>query len=143
MKYTLSNTIDSSLHKVAEKISNPEGTRKWTEGLQTVEQIAGEYGKVGSKRELRYLFRNKEMIITESIIEQNLPQQIKFSYDSKMGSNVVELLFEPLADNQVRQTSNTTMKLKGAMKLFGFVFKGMFVKQSKSYMTAFKKYAEE
>lgn len=143
MKYTLSNTIDSSLEEVAAKIRNPEGTKQWTEDLQKIKQISGKYCDIGSKRDLHYLFKNKEMIITETILEQNLPQQIKFAYDSKMGRNIVELVFEQLSDNQVKQTSNTQMELKGMMKLFGFALKGMFKKQSKKYMTAFKKYAEE
>lgn len=143
MKYTLSNTINKPLHIVSEKMSNPEGTKHWTENLQTIEQKSGEYCEVGSERTLHYLFNKKEMIITEIILEQNLPQQIKFAYDSKMGRNVVELVFEELTDNQVKQTSNTTMELKGIMKILGFFFKPMFKNQSKKYMTAFKKYSEE
>ncbi len=142
MKYTLTNTIDSSLSNIVQKMSNPEGVKQWTEGLQAVEQVSGKYCDVGSKRNLHYLFKDKEMIITETILDQNLPTQIRFAYDSKMGKNIVELLFEQLPGNQVKQTSHTTMELKGAMKLLGFIFKPMFKKQSRKYMTAFKKYAE-
>ncbi|CAM1373349.1 SRPBCC family protein [Tenacibaculum xiamenense] len=143
MKYSLSNTINSSLHKVADKISVSEGTKQWTEGLQSIEQITGDYCDVGSIRKLHYIFNKKDLIITETIVEQNLPGQIKFKYESKMGSNIVELIFEEMSDNEVKQTSNTTMELKGVMRLFGGLMKGMFKKQSKKYMTAFKKYAEE
>lgn len=142
MKYTLSNTINSTLENVAEKMSNPNGTKQWTENLQVIEQVSGEYCDVGSKRDLHFLFKNKEMIITETILEQNLPKQIKFAYDSKMGRNIVELVFKQTADNQIKQTSNTVMELKGVMKLIGFMFKPMFKKQSKKYMTAFKEYTE-
>lgn len=142
MKYSLSNTILCPLNQVSEKISNPEGTKKWTQGLQNIEQIKGKYCEVGSKRKLQYLFKNKEMIITETILEQNLPNRIKFAYDSKMGQNIVELVFQELSENQVKQTSITTMELKGIMKLLGFMFKPMFKAQSKKYMTAFKEYAE-
>lgn len=143
MKYTLSNTINGSLNNITQKMTNPDGTKQWTEGLQTIEQISGEYCNVGSKRKLHYLFKNKELIIIETILEQNLPTQIKFAYDSEMGRNIVELIFEQLPNNRVKQTSNTTMELKGKMKLFGFIFKPVFKKQSKKYMTAFKKYVEK
>jgi len=142
MKYTLSNTINSTLDQVAEKMNNPNGTKQWTENLQVIEQISGKYCDVGSKRNLHFLFKKKEMIIIETILEQNLPEQIKFAYDSKMGRNIVELVFKKTAENQVEQTSNTIMELKGVMKLIGFIFKPMFKKQSKKYMTAFKKYSE-
>lgn len=143
MKYTLSNTIDCPLDKITEQMSNPHGVKQWTENLKDIDQTLGKYCDVGSKRNLHYWFNNKEMVITETILEQNLPQQIKFAYDSKMGRNVVELCFDQLSDKQVKQTSHTTMELKGIMKLFGLIFKPMFKSQSKKYMTAFKKYAEE
>lgn len=143
MKYTLSNEINGSLSHVAEKIIAPDGAKEWTEGLQNAEQIEGQFGKVGSKRNLNYLFNNKEMVITESIVEQNLPNQIKFAYDSKMGRNIVELIFEQVSENQVKQISHTTMELKGIMRWLGFALKPMFKKQSIKYMTAFKKYAEQ
>jgi len=143
MKYTLSNEINSALSHVAQKIIAPEGAKEWTEGLQNIEQVAGQFGEVGSKRKLHYLFNNKEMIITESILEQNLPYQIKFTYDSKMGRNIVELKFDQVSDNKVRQTSHTTMELKGMMKWIGFIVIPMFKNQSRKYMTAFKSYAEQ
>lgn len=142
MKYTLSNTINSTLPQVAGKINDPEGVKEWTEHLQKITPVSGNYSNVGSKRDLHYLFRGKEMIIQETILENNLPKQIKFSYDSQMGRNIVELCFEELSPNQVKQTSNTTMELKGAMKLFGFLFKSMFKKQSRKYMEGFKSFSE-
>lgn len=142
MKYSLSNTISSTPQHVAVKISDPEGVKEWTENLQEIRAVSGEYCDVGSKRDLHYLFRGKEMIIQETILENKLPEQIKFSYDSQMGRNIVELRFEQLSENEVKQTSSTTMELKGAMKLFGFLFKSMFKKQSRKYMEGFKKFAE-
>lgn len=83
------------------------------------------------------------MVISETILEQHLPHQMKFAYDSNMGRNVVEIRFKELSKNEVEQTSHTIMELKGAMKVIGFLFKGMFKKQSLKYMNAFKAYVEK
>lgn len=143
MKYTLSNTINKPLEVVVEKFKEPEGAKHWMEGLQKIEPISGTPGRVGAKTDFYFLYKNKEMKISETILEQNLPHQIKFAYQSPMGYNEVELLFEKLSDNSVKQTSNSYFELKGVMKLMGFFMQGMFKKQSMTYMDAFKKYVEQ
>ena len=143
MKYTLSNTINKPLDEVAAKMGDPESVKHWMEGLQKIEDISGTPGEVGARRNHHFLYKKKMMVITETLLENNLPNQIKFAYDSPMGGNVVEMIFEPLSDHEVRQTTNTTMELKGAMKLMGVLFKGMFKKQSMKYMNDFKRFVEK
>ena len=142
MKYTLSNTINKPLEEVVEKFRNTEGAKEWMEGLQRIERISGEPHEVGSKTDFHFLFRGKEMKISETILEQNFPHQIKFAYQSPMGSNEVEMLFEQLPDGTTKQTNNSYFALKGFMKIMGFFMKGMYKKQSMTYLNAFKEYAE-
>ena len=59
-----------------------------------------------------------------------------------MGTNEVEMIFEKLSDNSVKQINNTEFHLKGFFKLIGFAMKGMFKKQSMKYLDAFKDYVE-
>ena len=143
MNYTLSNTIDRPLEVVMEKFKEPEGVKHWMEGLQRIEHLSGTPGQVGAKTDFYFLHKNKEMKISETILEQDLPRQIKFAYQSPMGYNEVELLFEKLSNNSVRQTNNSFFDLKGFMKIMGFLMKPMFKKQSLKYMTAFKHYVEQ
>ena len=60
------------------------------------------------------------MKISETILEQNLPQQIKFGYQSGMGYNEVEMVFEEIDANSVKQTSNSYFEMRGVMKVLGF-----------------------
>lgn len=143
MKYTLSNTIHKSLDEVAEKFNDPDGMYHWMEGLQKVERVSGEPGEVGAISNLHYKFNKKEMVLRETILESNPPHQMKFLFESSMGSNEVEIVFEELSENEVKQTNHTTMHLKGIMKILGFLFVGMFKKQSMKYMVAFKEYVEK
>lgn len=142
MKYTVSNTINSSLEKVHQKFIEPDGALNWMEGLQRIEHLSGTPGEVGAKSDFYSVYKNKEMKISETILEQNLPHQIKFGYESPMGYNEVELLFEELNENTVKQTNNSYFALKGFMKVMGFFMKSMFKKQSLKYMNGFKNYVE-
>ena len=143
MKYTISNTINKPLEEVIEKFRYTEGAKQWMEGLQEIEHVSGKPGEVGSKSNFYFLYKKKEMKISETILEQNFPNQIKFAYQSPMGYNEVEMLFEQLSDNSVKQTSNNYFELKGFMKVMGFLFKGMFKKQSFTYLNGFKNYVEQ
>ena len=143
MKYTLSNTINRSLEEVVQKFSEPDGAMHWMEGLQKIERLSETPHEVGAKSNFHFLHKNKKMQITETILEQNLPSQIKFAFQSSMGYNEVEMLFESLSDTSVKQTNNTYFELKGFMKVFGFLMKGLFKKQSMKFLTAFKEYVEQ
>ena len=143
MKYTLSNTINRPMVEVMQKFKDPEGVKHWMEGLTRIEHLSGTPGEVGAKSDFYFLHKNKEMKITETILEQDLPRQIKFSYQSGMGYNEVELRFEELDAHTVKQTSNSYFEMRGLMKVFGFLMQGLFKKQSMKYMNAFKAYVEK
>ena len=142
MRYTLSNAINKPLEEVIEKFRDTEGAKQWMEGLQKIEPVSGTPGEVGAETNFYFLFRKKEMKIEETILEQDLPRQIKFAYRSSMGYNEVEMLFEKISDSSVKQTNNSYFELKGFMKIMGFLMKGMFKKQTLKYLEGFKKYAE-
>jgi hypothetical protein len=143
MKYTLSNTINRPLHKVMEKFKEPEGVKHWMEGLERIDHLSGTPGEVGAKTDFYFHYKGREMKITETILEQNLPHQIKFAYQSPMGYNEVEMRFESLSPDATKQTTNSYFALKGIMRIMGFVMKGLFKKQTMTYMTGFKRYVEQ
>jgi uncharacterized membrane protein len=143
MKYTVFNTINKPLEEVIAHFRDPDCLPKWMEGLQKIEPVSGTPGQAGAKSELHFLHKGKEMILQETILEENLPDQIKFSYVSPMGYNEVEMQFERLSDNSVKQYNTSYFELKGMMKIMGPLMKGMFKKQSKKYLDAFKEYVEQ
>ena len=142
MKYTVSNIINKPLDEVMQKYRDPEGVKNWMEGLEKIERISGAHMEVGAKSRFHFVHKGKEMQIDEEVLEQDLPRQIKVGYTSTMGYNEVELIFEPINENSVRQTNNTYFELKGVMKLMGLLMKGMFKNQSMTYLNAFKSWVE-
>lgn len=142
MRYSVFNIIHKPLEEVITKFTDTEGAKEWMPGLQHYERIQGEAYKSGTITEFHFLHKGREMKLKETILEENLPDQIKFSYESPMGYNEVEMLFEQLADGSTRQTNNSYFEFKGVMKYLSFLMKGMFKKQSMTYLNGFKEYAE-
>lgn len=142
MRYTVSNTINKPLEEVVERFKDPEGVKHWMEGLQSIEPLEGTPLEVGSTTNFHFLHKGKEMTIHETVLEQNLPDKVKFGYKSAMGYNEVEMRFEKMDEHSVKQINNSYFELKGIMKIMGVFMKGMFKKQSLKYMDAFKAYVE-
>ncbi|MFK7787607.1 MAG: SRPBCC family protein [Crocinitomicaceae bacterium] len=142
MKYTVSNTIHALLNDVASKFLDPNGVMNWMEGIDRFEHISGTPGEVGAISDIYSTHKGKQMKITETVLENNMPNQIKFGYQSPMGYNEVEMQFKKIDDSSVKQINNSYFELKGFMKIMGFLFKGIFKKQSMKYLDGFKKYVE-
>jgi len=142
MEYSFSLEIDRPLEEVVAKFQDPNGLQHWMDGFQKLEHLSGEPGQKGARSNFHFLHKGKEMVIEEEVLENKLPHSAKFAYFSKMGYNEVETVFEALSDNKVKLTSNNLFKLKGVMKIMGLLFKGAFVKQSKTYMNNLKRYIE-
>ena len=142
MRYTLSNSINAPLEEVSAKFLDPDGLMIWMEGIGRVEHISGKPGEVGAKSYIYTTHKGKQIKITETVLESNMPNQIKFGYHSKLGYNEVEMLFEKIDDTTVKQINNSYFEMKGFMKVLGFLFKGLFKKQSMRFMEGFKKYVE-
>lgn len=143
MKYTITNTIDKPIKVVAAKFMEPNGALQWMEGLQKIERLSDKIYEVGAKSRFHSLHKNKKFVIDETILEQNMPYQIKFGFTSSMGYNEVEMIFEQLNDNSTKQINNSYFQLKGIMKLLGPLMKSIFKKQSMKYLNAFKEFAEK
>lgn len=142
MRYSFDIKIEKPIEVVIQKFKDEEGLKHWMDGFQKVEHISGIPGTKGAVSDFYFLHKKREMKIRETILEENLPKSIKFAYQSSMGYNEVETVFEPINENRINLTSNNYFKLKGLMKVFGWLMPGMFKKQSLKYMTNFKAYCE-
>lgn len=142
MRYTYTINITKPKSFVVEKFQDEEGIGNWMEGFQRVERVSGEPGKQGARSDFYFTMRDKEIKIEETIIDENLPDQIKFAYQSPMAYNEVEVIFEEIGPNEVKVISNNYFKLSGGMKLFSWLFKRMFVKQTASHLKGLKNWVE-
>ena len=142
MKYTASILINKPIAEVASLFDNPDNMHKWMEGIQSVELLEGVEGKKGAKSKLHFLHGKKEMVMIETILENDLPRKMVTTYDSKGVSNIIFTSLESADGNKTNYISTQEFKMHGFMKIVGFLAPGMFKKQTNKILNHFKTFAE-
>lgn len=142
MKYSAEIEINQPVDKVVELFDNPDNLKKWMEGLQLFEPIAGEPGQPGSKSRLLFKMGRREVEMIETVTVRNLPHEFSGTYEVSGVFNIVKNRFFPLPGNKTKYVTEQEFRFKGFMKLIAFLMPGAFKKQSMKYLAAFKKFAE-
>lgn len=142
IKYKNEIVIDAPREKVIKLFMNPSKIDKWQPGFISLKPISGKAGEEGSKSLLRYKMGKREIEMTETITNVNLPNEFTGTYEAKGVFNKVENYFEELSDNQTKYWTTNEFQLKGFMKIIGFLFPGSFKKQSQKYLVMFKEFVE-
>jgi carbon monoxide dehydrogenase subunit G len=142
MKYTNEVLINLPVHKVVELFDNPDNLKKWQPGLISFEHLSGTAGEPGAKSKLKYKMGSREMEMIETITVRNLPVEFSGTYEMKGTLNKISNSFIPVSDNQTRYVTENEFQFSGFMKVFGFLFPGMFRKQTQKFLEDFKKFAE-
>ena len=144
MKYTTEITIKKPIQEVVELFQNPKNSFEWMEGLTKFELIEGIEGQVGSKSNIEFQLGKRTMKMVETILESNLPKNIKFQYDSPGSYNTVNHIFEDNGDGTTKHKAESYFKFSSlGMRLIAWLMPGLFKKQSMKYATAFKEFAEK
>lgn len=143
MKYTTEIVVDVSRDEFIKKMDNPENMKHWQRGLMAYEQLSQSPGQEGARMSLNYQMGKREMVMVETIIKRNLPEEMHTTYDTKGVHNIQKNYFRE-EDGKTRWISESEFQFSGlGMKLMGFLMPGVFKKQSLKYMEDFKNFAEK
>lgn len=142
IKYTLEQTINKPIDTVADLLEDPNNLAKWQPGFKSMEHLSGTPGEKGAKTRLAYDMGKREIVMTETILENNLPDQLDLTFDSDKAHNIQKNKLVKVDDNTTKWVSDSEFQLSGYMIIFGIFGKGMFKKQSKIYLDKFKEFAE-
>ena len=144
MKYSLEIEINQPIDKVIELFDNADYLEHWQPGLQSVEHISGELGKPGAKTKLRYLMGKREVEMIETITARDLPKEFSATFEANGVLNIQKNLFRAMGTDRTKWISDNEFQFSNLpMKLMGWLMPGAFKKQSKIYLDAFKKFAED
>ena len=144
MKYSLEIQVNQPIDKVIELFGNPGYLKHWQPGLQSVEHISGEPGRPGSKTKLRYLMGKREVEMIETITARDLPKEFSATFETSGVLNIQKNLFRAMGADRTKWISDNEFQFSNLpMKLMGWLMPGAFKKQSKIYLDAFKKFAED
>lgn len=142
MKFHIEIIVDISLSKLIELFENPENLKKWQPNVISFKHLSGEMGQVGAVSQIHYNMIVKKIVMKETILKRNLPEEFVILYESEGVSNTVTNNFKELGDNRTRWIMQNNFKFGGLMKYAALALKGVFRKQTEQTMERFKKFAE-
>lgn len=140
MKYKVEVIIDVPRSRMLELFEDMEFMKKWQVGFDSLTVIEGKAGTVGSKSSLKYINKDKESEIIETILKKELPDTFNFLYEAKGVTNWANNTFVEKGE-QTLWIAEHEFEFSGLMKLLALMPK-MFIKQTTSDMNGFKKQAE-
>lgn len=143
MKYTTEIEIDLPRDKMLALLEDPANMKHWQRGLQSFRQLSGEPGAEGARMELEYQMGKRQLVLVETILKKDLPDEFHMTYDAKGVHNIQKNYFEALEGGRCRWTSESEFQFSSLpMKLMGWLMPGAFKKQSLAYLRDFKNFAE-
>ena len=142
MKYNTEILINLPREKVLELFLNTDHLKKWQPGLLSFTHLDGEPGEEGSRSKQVFEGRKGDLVITETIMNKQLPEQIQMSYRSRGVYNEVENHFTE------QEAGITLWQIENNFRFWGFVMlmipfmKNAFIHNTMLNMDRFKLFAE-
>ena len=145
MKFKGHQDINQPLEKVAAYFADPQYLGEYQDGFVKKELISGEEGKDGAISEMLYHQQGRDLLMTETIVSNQLPHSFEAFYHHKHMDNTMKCTFTALSENQTRyEYEFEYVRMAWVIpKLMGLLFPSMFRKQGEKWMTQFKEFVEK
>ncbi len=144
MKFMCSVTVAQPREKVIDLFMNPDNLKHYQTGFIKKEQLSGAPQQNGATAKLYYKMGKGVMELTETVIENNLPNSFHAQYHHKNTDNTMKSSFKVINDNTTLLESEIDYTaFRGFLiKVMAFLFPGMFKKQVQKWLNNLKAYAE-
>lgn len=145
MKFTCTVDIDKPREKVAQLFADPKYLTNYQDGFISKELLEGEAGQNGAISKMLYKQGKGQMELTETIVENNLPENFHAHYHHKHMDNTMHSQFIALSDTQTRYISEIEYTaFRGVLpKLMALLVPGLFKKQVQKWLQNFKVFVEK
>ena len=145
MKHKGSVDIHQACEKVVELFLNPNHLKEYQDGFVKKELISGKPNEKGSVSKMYYQYGKRDMILTETITSNQLPESFEATYEHKHMDNTMKCTFIPLSENKTRyEYEFEYTRMDWVMpKLIAILFPGVYRKQGDKWMKQFKEFAEK
>ncbi|MEM9546560.1 MAG: SRPBCC family protein [Bacteroidota bacterium] len=143
MKYSGSIVINKPRETVTALFINPEYIQEYQDGFIRKNLQKGEMGQAGAVSEMLYSHDNKEMILIETIVSNDLPQSFEAHYHHKHMDNIMKCEFLELDANRTEYKFTyqyTRMSL--FPKIMSYLIPKLFSKPAEKWMNQFKAFVE-
>ena len=144
MKFTCTVEIQKPLNETVNLWNNFENLKEWQDGFEGIEHISGTQGEPGAKTKMFYSSGKRKIILEETVIVNNLPEEFTGRYEAKEMVNTMKNSFSSKSDNSTIWTAEIEYsEFRGFIpKLMSKLMPGMFKKQTQKWLDQFKTFAE-
>ena len=144
MKFTCTVTINQPRDKVVNYFINPEYLGEYQEGFLRKVEVSGEAQQKGAVAKMYYKMGKGEMELTETVLENKLPDYFYAQYHHKHTDNTMKTMFTEVDANATKVSSEIDYTaLRGVMvKVMAFLAPSFFKKQVQKWLNNLKTFAE-
>lgn len=143
MKYKVKVHIEKNIEEVFDKIRNPSFYKDWMTGLSEYKLVKETDDTIGNMTEL-YFKDNKgrQTMMVEKIESIHFPNEYITSYEAGKVFNRCINRFTKTEEDTTVYEMETIFKFGFITELYIWLFRGIFVNQTRAGMVSFKHYIE-
>jgi len=143
MKFKLELLIDKPRMEVWKTFDDPGNMSGWQPSLKKVELVSGTPGQPGAVSKLTYEENEREFVLSEKVIQRNVPNRFDGVYDNEFAENIVRYTFVEQDESSTLWVVETEYRFKTwIMKIVGPLTKKNLVLRTQRDMERFKELAE-
>lgn len=144
MRHSGSIEINKPIILVTKLFADPNHLGKYQDGFIKKELISGKEGETGAVSRMYYKHGNREMLLTETIVANELPYTFEAFYHHKHMDNTMRCVFLELDENKTeyKYTFEYTRIDWIMPKLMSIIFPGMYKKHGDKWIRQFKEFVE-
>ena len=145
MKFKGYVDVQKPLEVVAAYFIDPAYLKEYQDGFIRKEVISGQAGAKGTVSKMYYEYNGRDMILTETILSNDLPHSFEAHYHHKHMDNTMKCTFTPIDAGSTRYHYEIEYtRINWIMpKLIAILFPSMYRKQGEKWMQQFKAYVEK
>ncbi|MEM9298896.1 MAG: SRPBCC family protein [Bacteroidota bacterium] len=145
MKFKGAIEINKPTQLVAELFADPTNLKEWQDGFVKKELQSGNEGEARAVSKMYYAHGGRNMILTETIVSNELPHSFEAFYHHKRMDNSMKCTFAEIAPNktQYKYEFEYTRINWFMPRLVAILFPGMYRKQGEKWMNQFKEFVEK
>ncbi|AUC82011.1 SRPBCC family protein [Lacinutrix sp. Bg11-31] len=144
MKYTSQIIVEVPLELFIKKLDSLENKKHWQRGLESVEHVSGDPGRIGAKMKLNYSFGKRKMTLLETITENVSTSELHVIYDTKGMHNIQHNYFNQTQEGYTKWICKSEfIPTNFFMHFMTLLAPKSFKKQSMVYLNDFKNFAEK
>jgi hypothetical protein len=145
MKYEGAIDINKPRKTVTELFLDVSHLKEYQDGFIKKELIEGNAGENGAISKMYYKYGSRDMILTETVINNNLPDLFEAQYHHKHMDNTMKCVFTEIAPDKTRYKYEFEYtRINWILpKLMAILFPSMYRKQGEKWMKQFKEFAEK